>query len=89
MLSFPRRSPRNIAIFSALVLAVALGCATKRIAQNPTTGRVQVLNSYNQYSPQDEVQVGREAAAEAMKQLPLLPLHDPRFEGVLLHEHGD
>lgn len=24
-----------------------------------------------------------------LKQLPLLPLHDPRFEGVLLHEHGD
>jgi hypothetical protein len=24
-----------------------------------------------------------------MKRLPLLPLHDPRFEGVLLHEHGD
>jgi hypothetical protein len=24
-----------------------------------------------------------------LKQLPLLPLHDPRFEGVLEHEHGD
>jgi hypothetical protein len=24
-----------------------------------------------------------------LKKLPLLPLHDPRFEGVLLHEHGD
>ncbi len=24
-----------------------------------------------------------------LKRLPLLPLHDPRFEGVLLHEHGD
>ena len=82
MLSFPRRSPRNIAIFSALVLAVALGCATKRIAQNPTTGRVQVLNAYNQYSPQDEVQVGREAAAEAMKQLPLLPDGDPTTQYV-------
>ena len=24
-----------------------------------------------------------------LKKMPLLPLHDPRFEGVLLHEHGD
>lgn len=24
-----------------------------------------------------------------LKKLPLLPLHDPRFEGVLEHEHGD
>ena len=24
-----------------------------------------------------------------LKKLPLLPLHDPRFEGVLVHEHGD
>lgn len=24
-----------------------------------------------------------------LKRLPLLPLHDPRFEGVLEHEHGD
>jgi len=24
-----------------------------------------------------------------VKQLPLLPLHDPRFEGALEHEHGD
>lgn len=24
-----------------------------------------------------------------LKKLPLLPLHDPRFEGVLTHEHGD
>jgi hypothetical protein len=24
-----------------------------------------------------------------LKKMPLLPLHDPRFEGVLQHEHGD
>jgi hypothetical protein len=24
-----------------------------------------------------------------LKKMPILPLHDPRFEGVLLHEHGD
>jgi hypothetical protein len=29
------------------------------------------------------------AFAWELKRLPLLPLHDPRFEGVLLHEHGD
>jgi hypothetical protein len=29
------------------------------------------------------------AFAWQLKKLPLLPLHDPRFEGVLLHEHGD
>jgi hypothetical protein len=29
------------------------------------------------------------AFAWQLKRLPLLPLHDPRFEGVLLHEHAD
>jgi len=29
------------------------------------------------------------AFAWQLKKLPLLPLHDPRFEGVLVHEHGD
>jgi hypothetical protein len=24
-----------------------------------------------------------------LKRMPLMPLHDPRFEGVLHHEHGD
>jgi hypothetical protein len=24
-----------------------------------------------------------------LKKMPLLPLHDPRFAGVLEHEHGD
>jgi hypothetical protein len=24
-----------------------------------------------------------------LKKWPLLPLHDPRFEGALQHEHGD
>jgi hypothetical protein len=24
-----------------------------------------------------------------VKRMPLLPLHDPRFEGALHHEHGD
>ncbi|HKS83745.1 MAG TPA: hypothetical protein VJR23_19740 [Candidatus Acidoferrales bacterium] len=29
------------------------------------------------------------AFAWQLKKQPILPLHDPRFEGVLLHEHGD
>lgn len=29
------------------------------------------------------------AFAWQLKKMPILPLHDPRFEGVLLHEHGD
>ncbi len=73
MLSFPRRFSFAVTI----ALALATGCATKRISQNPATGRVQVLNAYNQYSPEQEVQVGKEAAAEAMKQLPLLQEGDP------------
>jgi hypothetical protein len=73
MLSFPRRFP----LIATLILVVAAGCATKRIAQNPTTGRVQVLDAYNQYSPEQEVQVGKQAAAEAVKQLPLLQVGDP------------
>lgn len=73
MLSFPRQFP----FIAAVALVVALGCATKRIAQNPQTGRVQVLESNNQYTPEQEVQLGRQAAAEAMKQLPMLQDGDP------------
>jgi hypothetical protein len=29
------------------------------------------------------------AFAWQLKKMPILPVHDPRFEGVLLHEHGD
>ncbi|HEU5400248.1 MAG TPA: M48 family metalloprotease [Terriglobales bacterium] len=78
MLSFPRRFPFAI----TLLFIVAVGCATKRIAQNPTTGRVQVLDAFNQYSPEQEVQVGKQAAAEAMKQLPLLQEGDPTTQYV-------
>src|SRR4051812_41758777 len=58
------------------VLLLGAGCATHHIAQQPN-GHFQVKDTFNQYSPEDEVQVGRQAEAEANKQLPILPESNP------------
>jgi hypothetical protein len=50
------------------------GCAGRRINQNPNTGRFDVSQGgYNAFSPEQEVQIGKQAAQEAMQQLPTLP----------------
>src|SRR6185369_8017262 len=59
------------------MVAVTIACATHRIAQNPSTGRVDVQDSFNQYSPEQEIEAGRQAAAEVKRQLPMLQDGDP------------
>ena len=63
MIAFMPRPTRQLTGAIALLLTVALGSAA---AQTPITA------PNNKYSPQDDVKLGLEAAAEARKQLPLL-----------------
>ena len=58
----------------ALVLGV--GCATKNVVQAPT-GRVQLTGASNAFSPEQEIQLGQQAAQQVAQQLPLLPENDP------------
>jgi Zn-dependent protease with chaperone function len=68
---------RSRVVLLVAIAAVTVACATHRIAQNPTTGRIDVQDSFNQYSPEQEIEAGRQAAAEATKQLPMLQDGDP------------
>jgi hypothetical protein len=74
--SYVRR--RLLAFLLAAAIAIAPGCASKRIAQNPSTGRFDVQpDGYNAFSPEQEIQIGQQAAAEAARELPILPENDP------------
>ena len=74
----PRIRPQSFPALTIIaVVAITVACATHRIAQNPQTGRIDVQDSFNQYSPEQEVEAGRQAAAEAMRQLPMLQDGDP------------
>ena len=55
--------------WSAMLLAVCLAA--------PLEARVQPSHGFDMFSTQDEVQAGQQAAAQANKQLPLLPDTDP------------
>ena len=65
----------TLSLLALVVITVA--CATHRVAQNPSTGRLDVQQGFNQYSPEQEVEVGRQAAAEVKRQMPLLQDGDP------------
>ncbi len=68
---------RSIGIACVALAAITIACATHRIAQNPATGRVDVADTFNQYSPEQEIEAGRQAAAEVKRQLPMLQDGDP------------
>lgn len=68
---------RNRALLTSLTLALCLGCATKNIVQAPT-GRIEVQPAaFNQYSPEQDVEIGRQAMAEMNRQMPVLPDSNP------------
>jgi predicted Zn-dependent protease len=59
----------------AIALVVPAGCASHGpLLQNVPGGPTQVLPPENSYSPAQDVEIGREAAAQARKHLPML--HD-------------
>ena len=62
----PSRARKRI-VGAALILCLAL----------PAFARVKPSSGFDMFSAQEEVQAGQQAAAEANKQLPLLPDSDP------------
>jgi beta-barrel assembly-enhancing protease len=54
-----------------------VSCATRNVVQTPT-GRFQVQpGGLNQYSPEQDVEIGRQAAAEVNREMPVLPESSP------------
>lgn len=60
----------------AVALALSIGCATRNIVQAPT-GRFQVQPGLNQYSPEQDVEIGKQATAEVNRTMPVLPESSP------------
>lgn len=60
----------------ATMLALAVGCSTRNIVQAPT-GRFEVHPGYNQYSPEQDIEIGRQAQAEVTRTMPVLPESSP------------
>src|SRR3989475_4601137 len=70
-----RRQIRTL--LTSLILALCLGCATKNIVQAPT-GRIEVQPAaFNQYTPEQDIEIGRQAMAEVNRQMPVLPDSNP------------
>src|SRR3989475_9062785 len=70
-----RRQIRTL--LTSLILALCLGCATKNIVQAPT-GRIEVQPAaFNQYTPEQDIEIGRQATAEVNRQMPVLPESNP------------
>ncbi len=69
---------KNHATVLALCFALSLAAAaqTKYVRQEPN-GRLEPDTSSVKMSPQDQIKVGRQAAAQVAKQLPLLPDSSP------------
>jgi hypothetical protein len=56
-----------------LALVLCLGCGGKNIVQSPS-GRLQVSGGgYNQFTPEQEIEIGRQNAAEVNRKMPVLP----------------
>ncbi|HUQ49519.1 MAG TPA: M48 family metallopeptidase [Terriglobales bacterium] len=64
---------------TALVLVLAMtGCAAKQLPPlQAGDANFPQPSGYNQYTPEQEVEIGKQVAAEADKQLPLLPARGP------------
>jgi beta-barrel assembly-enhancing protease len=67
---------RTRALLTGLTLALCLGCSTKNIVQAPT-GRFEIQPAFNQYTPEQDVEIGRQATAEVNRQMPVLPASNP------------
>ncbi len=69
--------PRLASALLVLSLGIGYGCATRNIQQTPS-GRFQVQpGGFNQFTPEQEIQLGREAAKQVKQEMPLLPDNDP------------
>ncbi len=69
---------RSVTLALMLSLGLATSCAaqTKHVKQDPS-GRVEPVVGDIKATPEQEIQAGREAAAQVEKQLPILPSSSP------------
>jgi hypothetical protein len=64
-------------VLLGVTLVLSSGCATHNIVQAPT-GRFQIQpGAFNQYTPEQDIEIGRQAEAEVRKQMPVLPDSSP------------
>jgi predicted Zn-dependent protease len=66
--------------FLSLLLCACItfsGCASRTITQDPASGRIVSQPGFNQFTPEQEVQLGREAAQQVMREMPLVPESSP------------
>jgi predicted Zn-dependent protease len=71
MMRMPVKPSAQLGMLS-LALVFSLACASHNIVQAPT-GRFQVQPGFNQYSPDQDIELGREAVKEVNKQMDVLP----------------
>lgn len=55
-----------------LLLTFSLGCASHNLVQAPT-GRFQLRSGFNQYTPEQDIALGKEASKEVNRAMPVLP----------------
>jgi len=67
---------RHRVVALATTLTLAAGCSTRNIVQAPT-GRFEVRPGYNQYSPEQDIEIGRQATAEVNRSMPVLAESSP------------
>ncbi len=53
------------------------GCASRTITQDPASGRIVSQPGFNQFTPEQEVQLGQEASQQVMREMPLVPESSP------------
>ena len=58
--------------FIGLAVAATLACATHNIVQAPT-GRFQIQPGFNQYTPEQDIEIGQHAVQEVNRTMPVLP----------------
>jgi Zn-dependent protease with chaperone function len=60
-----------------LLLVAVVGCSTRNIVQSPSTGRFQLQSGYNMFTPEQDIQLGRQAQADVNRTMPVLPESSP------------
>jgi predicted Zn-dependent protease len=58
-------------IVVSFVLIFSLACASRNIVQAPT-GRFQIQPAFNQYTPEQDIELGRQAVGEVNRTMPVL-----------------
>jgi len=72
-----KRCAKSMGALLGTLLALSSGCASRHIVEAPT-GRFQIQpGAFNQYSPEQDVEIGKQAQKEVRRQMPVLPDSSP------------